>query len=515
MPITITSRFKPLTYDEITRPLIEQTQAQAALEDAYMQASDQAAQIMAQANQQTDPVAYARLKNYSDELQQQADSLMRQGLNRNSRQSLLNIRRKYNQNILPVQTAINRRNELMEERRKLQLTNPDMMWERDMLSIDDLLQNPQLDYGKTISGSDITKRAAAITSAIGKGRQSIALGKNLDKYTQTVLSQSGLTAEEIQAALSGDDSALDKALGNLYASTGVENWKSQASKDRVRGFIQEGAMQGVGDVKISTQRDANQARRDQLADREYEYNKWLKQKGLKEENGHVVIDTESPLYQDSKSKAKTTTGETITIESVGKRSTRYGDVARATDGKYYRRVGSQWEEIEDQEDAAVAFKEGNPVKITAEKDNLTPAQRRQREEFSGPAYNGMMRVGKNMQVQDKAPDEIEREIEKALSKKDTNYYTAANVPNKEAIKELIKGTGYGLDDFYYIYDRNWVNHYIFVLKEKASDALKAKYGDAPAAPEAPKPEFPVINIPSDTTTVRSEVENIGLRKKQQ
>ena len=266
MPITLTSRFTPLTYDEITRPLIEQTQAQEALENAYMEASDQASQIMAQANEQTDPIAYARLKNYSEALQQQADSLIRQGLNSNSRQSLLNLRRRYNQDIIPIQAAVNRRNELMQERHQLRLTHPDILQERDVISVDDLLRNPNMDLVATLYGSDLSKRAAAITSAISKGRQSIALGQNLDKYTQTVLNQSGLTAEEIQAALAGDDTPVSKALHSLYASTGVDNWANETAKQSVWNYISEGAMQGVGEFRIGTQADYDARRRAEYAD---------------------------------------------------------------------------------------------------------------------------------------------------------------------------------------------------------------------------------------------------------
>lgn len=359
MPVVINSRFTPLTYDEITRPLIEQTQAQEALENAYMEASDQASQIMAQANEQTDPIAYARLKNYSEALQQQAESLMRQGLNRNSRQSLINMRRRYNQDIVPVQNAVTRRNELMEERRKLRLTHPDMLQERDVISLDDLIRNPQMDLGSTLYGSDISKRAAALTSAIGRGRQSVALGQNLDKYTQTILSQSGLSTAEIQAALAGDDSVLDKALSNLYSSTGVDSWSNQAAKDAVRGYIQEGAMNGVGQFSIATQRDAAAARRDQLADQ-------ASDRAFRANMSGMIWDPTTKRYiQDPNytprtktATVRTSNGDVISIESVGVHSKKYGTIYKGTDGNFYRKNGTSYTKIDDQDDAFNEFKNG-------------------------------------------------------------------------------------------------------------------------------------------------------------
>lgn len=361
MPISITSRFKPLTYDEITRPLIEQTQAQEALENAYIEASDQAAQIMSQANQQTDPIAYARLKNYSDALQQQADSLMRQGLNRNSRQALVNMRRRYNQDVVPVQAAVNRRNELMEERRKLSLTNPDMLWERDVIGLDELLQNPQLDYGRTIKGSEISKRAAALTAAIGKGRQSVSLGRNLDKYTQTVLSQSGLTPDEIQAALNGDDSVLDRALSNLYSSTGVDSWSNQAAKNAVRGYIQEGAMNGVGQFNIATQRDAAATRRDQLADRAEERKFQAALYGMHQDaEGNWVYDPQNPGPKSRTPKLNqngTIEGANDANVVAGPKSSKYGGtIYRTPEGIYCIKTGKDsYIPIGNQEDAAAEY----------------------------------------------------------------------------------------------------------------------------------------------------------------
>lgn len=374
MPITITSRFKPLTYDEITKPLIEQTQAQHALEDAYIAAQDQAAQIMAQANEQTDPQSYARLKNYANAIQQQADVLMRQGLNRNSRQSLLNLHRRYGQDIIPIQLAATRRSELAEEQRKMQLQHPDMLFERDAstLSLDDLVRNPQMNYGQTVMGSDISKRASALATAFSKGRQSIALGQNLDKYTQTILSQSGLTADEIQAALNGNadeaDKVLEKALAGLYSSTGVDNWGSQSAKDAVRGYIQEGAMQGIGQYDIKTQRDENAMRQEREAERWAQLNLQANLYG-KSWNAEKKKWMDDPELTNVKTKYSlnengTVDGATDANMVAGPKSSKYGGIIyRTQDGVYCLKTGKDsYVPIGNQEDAANEFNVGNSQK---------------------------------------------------------------------------------------------------------------------------------------------------------
>ena len=80
MPIRISSQFRPMTYDELSKPLIQATEAQMALEDQYSAMQTEAAKWQQLANEQTDHRAYAQLKAYSDDLSAQADALFKQGL---------------------------------------------------------------------------------------------------------------------------------------------------------------------------------------------------------------------------------------------------------------------------------------------------------------------------------------------------------------------------------------------------------------------------------------------------
>lgn len=496
MPTKIVSHYTPLTYDEITKPLIQATQAQMAVEDAYMAASDKAAQALAQANEQTDPTAYRKLKSYADDLKSQADALAQYGLQKSSRQSLLNMRRRYGQEITPIDTAIARRSALMEEQRQARLKNPYLMYERDMgtVSLDDLISNPNLDYGKSINGEDIMKRAASITKAFGQAVQDISNGKQIDKYTKELLVREGFTPAQIMAAVNGDGSALAQALEGIYSSSGADAFSTD-DQNRVRGYIQEGAMMGQGSVRASAALDREAARRDQLSDRANERNWQLKMHGLKMENGHIVIDEESPLYTPKSGRATTVNGETITIASVGPNTKSYGTIGKTNDGQYYRRVGSKWEFIDDQETAGRLFTEGEKVATEA---NLTPTQQRQRQEF-GSVYGGVARIGKDVaEFGDDSFDETIADIQSALIASDTDYYTAQNVPNRAKFAELIKDTGYGMDDFYFIYNRNGRNHWNIILKSVAKSqipSLASKYSSTTTATTTSQSGTQVIEVP--------------------
>lgn len=271
MPVVINSRFTPLTYDEITRPLIEQTQAQEALENAYMEASDQASQIMAQANEQTDPIAYARLKNYSEALQQQAESLMRQGLNRNSRQSLINMRRRYNQDIMPIKSAVERRNTLADEQRKLRVAHPDMLFERDMntTSLDAFLQNPQLDFGRSYSGLQIQSDVERAIQAVTQGMGSVTVGGSLGNGVRELIKRIGADPEFVEEQIRQGVDA-NTIFGHIAQSalnkSGVGEWNNAAALNQAKNYALQGYYSGYGKVDRSIIEDYDKRRRDALSD---------------------------------------------------------------------------------------------------------------------------------------------------------------------------------------------------------------------------------------------------------
>ena len=341
MPVKITSRYTPLTYDEITRPLIQATEAQAAMENAYMDATDKAAQAMAAANQQSDPIAYNRLKAYAEDLQAHADSLVRNGLQRTSRQGLLNLRRRYGEEIAPIENAITRRRELADEQRKLQATNPYLRFERNMdtTSLDDFLTNAELDYGRSINLDDVSKKAATITKALGQGRTDVRNGRQIDKYTKEVLTREGFTPEEIQAALSNDenaDYALKSALNNLYTSTGASSFGADVDAE-VRDALDYGAYLGAGEVKSQIMTDQVAKRRDELADREHSETFQAALYGMyKDSEGNWVYDPNNPGPK-AKNKVNTDGSVNVSDENLERstmKDTNLGYVYKTQDGKY-------------------------------------------------------------------------------------------------------------------------------------------------------------------------------------
>lgn len=349
MPIAITSTFKPLTYDEIAKPLIEQTKAQEELEDTYSTASAEAAALMAKADQATDTETYQRLKNYANAVQQQADALLSSGLNRNSRKALLDLRNQYAKEVVPIQAAVTRRDELEKERRQLMQKNPDMVWERDVLRLDDMLDNPTLDYGRTLSTNTIEGKAAELAQAIGNAEASIAASNNVDKYTKALLIQNGLTPEEIQYAIDHKDTTiLGKALDNLYLSTGVSEWNNASAQDQVRAAIASGAMRGTGQVKLQLENDAAALRADARRDKEEDRLFQAALYGLKrDKDGNWVYDSDHPgpkVKRNSDGSVKTNENSNITAV---RKDDKLGWIYNV-DGVYCTEKNGRYTPLEDQ-----------------------------------------------------------------------------------------------------------------------------------------------------------------------
>jgi len=271
MPIKITSRFTPFTYDEITKPLVQQTEAQRAMEDTYMDLSTQAAQLESLANQETDHDTYIKLKSYSDDLKAQAESLVAHGLQTGSRRALLNMRSRYANDIIPIETAIKRRSELANEQRKLRASNPDLMFQRDMgtVSLDELVSNPQLDYGKSYSGAQIQKDVSDMVTTVAGSLGSIAAGGNIDPYTKEIINKSGFTVGQIQQALASGvngDEVLNQIAKGVLNKTGIYEWGDNATQRRAEQYATNGFWSGMEQVKRSTMANRDAIRAAELAD---------------------------------------------------------------------------------------------------------------------------------------------------------------------------------------------------------------------------------------------------------
>src|SRR5574344_425465 len=103
--IVINSKFKPFSYAEMLQPVQMATLAHQEVENEYAELATKANVWDEMANEQTDPYAYKMYKTYSNDIEEQAGQLAREGLNAASRRDMLNMRARYSKEITPIEQA--------------------------------------------------------------------------------------------------------------------------------------------------------------------------------------------------------------------------------------------------------------------------------------------------------------------------------------------------------------------------------------------------------------------------
>ena len=93
--LVVGSKFSPFTYQELLQPALMATQAHQDLENQYSELATKANIWEKLANEQTDSYAYKMYKEYSDDLEKQANQLATEGLSPKSRSGLLQMKERY------------------------------------------------------------------------------------------------------------------------------------------------------------------------------------------------------------------------------------------------------------------------------------------------------------------------------------------------------------------------------------------------------------------------------------
>lgn len=261
----INSQFNPFTYDELVKPIQLATEAQNKVEDAYTELMTKAATVESMADQEQDKDVYMQYKIYADKLKQAADNIAMHGIDPSSRRTLMGLNKEYAEQIVPIQTAYARRQQLADEQRKGLLSNPTALYDRDIsqVGLKDFMDNPNLGY-KSHSGAVLTKQASDMAGALAKEiREGTPYDKStfkhqIDKYTYELIRQFGVTREDVLRAIYDPENAnpaLTSIVKQVYDSSGINDWDNQEAKKQAAWYASQGLWSAVGETKFDTQPD--------------------------------------------------------------------------------------------------------------------------------------------------------------------------------------------------------------------------------------------------------------------
>ena len=256
--LVINSKFQPFSFERYLQPYQMYGEAYKEIENQYGELAAKADVWDEMANEQTDPYAYNMYKTYSNDLKNKAEQLAKEGLTPASRQNMLRMKQRYSSDIIPIEQAYKRRQELVDEQRKLLAQDNTLMFDRNasMLSLDDLIKNPQLTY-QSYSGAEITKQVGIAAQNLAKEMRenprkwsSILHGQ----YFETMM-RKGYTPEEIILASSNDSNApkeLRNIIEDAVSSSNIANWENQDTLDRAYEYARQGLWHAIGDTQYQT-----------------------------------------------------------------------------------------------------------------------------------------------------------------------------------------------------------------------------------------------------------------------
>lgn len=266
--LVINSTFQPFSFEEMLQPVMIAQAAHREVEDTYSDLSTKAGEfeILAESERLRngdDSETYKRYSSYARDLRAQVNSLMKEGLTSSSRNRMIELKRRYATDIDPIKKASERLRDLSDERRKQEIANPTLRYERgyDEVGIDELLLNPDLTYGKSYSGALIEQQASVAASALAKNMREDPKGwqKILgNQYYQRKI-QKGYTPEEVLLASLGDSNApkeLQDIMTKAIATSGIESWEGYFDNE---GNITQRGQSILSDVRSFAGRGLNTA----------------------------------------------------------------------------------------------------------------------------------------------------------------------------------------------------------------------------------------------------------------
>lgn len=251
--LTNNAKFNPYTFDEMLKPLAMAADAYNTVQSGIEELGAKADLMKMYANEVPDSKVANMYNSYAKDLEKQASMLAKHGLTPASRQGLLNMKRRYSSEVVPIEAAVARREALTKEQREAILKDPSLMFDIDYskTQLDYLLDNPNATYNP-ISGNELTKRAAQMASNLAKvvqdnpKYQSILGGQYFQQMTQM-----GYTPAQIMQTILNDDNApaeLRQIAETVFNEAGLSKY-SQDIQDRARGFINSGLYEGIGTTK--------------------------------------------------------------------------------------------------------------------------------------------------------------------------------------------------------------------------------------------------------------------------
>lgn len=252
MYLTINSEFKPFTYDELTKPLRDYTEAYNKVEEQYATLAQQTEAWKNIATQENSPEAYAMYKKYADELNAVVEDFSK-GMTIQNRSKLSGLKSRYASEITPISTAYTALSNANAFRDEMRIKDDSVIFNIDRYtSLDDFLNGQMVD-NSFVSGRSLQADVAnqIITNGYNKYNELISTGHSkraaakivekgdwIDKSSMlsNIYDNAGITTEEAKNKIKNyTDQAMSQGLTTLSANINQTLLQEQAARARRGG----------------------------------------------------------------------------------------------------------------------------------------------------------------------------------------------------------------------------------------------------------------------------------------
>lgn len=327
--IVSNARFRPFSYDELVKPLIQYKEAYDKAEADYTSLAMQTEAWRDIANQENSPVAYKMYKTYSDDLSRMVDDFSK-GMTLSNRGALMGLKRRYASEITPIARASEAFDKAEAFRADIRAKNPNAVFEVDRYnSIDDFLggRRPNNAYW---DGDSTLKRVAAKAEALGRSLYSNPTAKLFLNGQQYQISQlNGISPEELTQILLHPENInteagrqMRKIMDDELSSIDLSKY-SLEGQSKINNIIATGMYAGLakptynyvanGEYMSRADRLANALRERSV---KVEENKWEHVKAQ-----DLIASGKEPYYTDTAGNKYYRMGDAYwTVDKSGKRS---------------------------------------------------------------------------------------------------------------------------------------------------------------------------------------------------
>ena len=256
MQLVINSKFRPFSYDELIKPLVQYKEAYDKVEADYSNLAAQTEQWKDIANQTQSPEAYAMYSKYANDLNNIVDDFSK-GMTLKNRSQLLAMKRRYASDIQPIARA----SEAMKEANDLRVkAGPDAIFEvGEYNSLDQFL------HGRTAnnryqSRDALTKRTAAMTeAAMASAMKDPEFQKAMGDQYWMLTQHTGGSYEDLKAAIANNAQAQNRFAeikAQVMKDAGYDRYDTMG-KQAIEDAINTGLYAGLDKPARSFQANQN------------------------------------------------------------------------------------------------------------------------------------------------------------------------------------------------------------------------------------------------------------------